>query len=722
MTVRVDTIEERPGFKSYYATKYSKRAGTAYACTSLSTGRKITFRSAAKFRREVRNEKNVNQWDVADAESNTEGPVEEALNKVEYCIGDEPDCCEGEPGELCPACGKLVPIVKIPAAQPISTPTASVTVESTSRGSSLALLIQKSQASKPTGGRKPTAEQEVILKTGKGLRKGNVLVIQAGAGTGKTTTLTMLEKVLQGLGQYTAFNHSLVAESKRKFNKAACNTTHSLAFRAVGKTYAHRLNGNRVRSDEVARMLGISDLVLSMGVDEKGEPREKRLAAGFLAGQLTQALRRFCQSADREIGPEHFKYLDGIDMPSSDGQRTYINNEKVRDYLLPFAAEAWKDACSTQGRLPFSHDYYVKIWQLNKPVIAANYILLDEAQDTAPVMLDILKQQDALIVVVGDSAQQIYEWRGAVDAMIAFQDAEECYLTQSFRFGQAVADVANAVLATINGITLRLKGLASLDSKVEAIEEPKCILCRTNAAAVANVLNYIRDGKKAHLVGGGAEVVAFVRGAQSLQRGQSTSHPDLACFSSWTEVEEYVKLDEGEELKLWVKLIKEFTCEAILEALENMPTEKAADVVVCTAHKSKGREWPTVKLASDFPTESKAGDADRKLLYVAATRAQLGLDITECPFFTGKDSLGVIPSPKPVADVEVPSVVPPTPATPPAPTEFTWSKDRDGGWNVRGTPGHTGTVVDVVRRDGSKSQRKLLSVVWEGNGVSIYKV
>ncbi len=78
----------------------------------------------------------------------------------------------------------------------------------------------------------PNAEQESVLATAAtdGLR---VMVIGAGAGCGKTATLKMLEQVLPGRGQYTAFNTSLVTESKSKFVKARCNTTHSLAFGAV---------------------------------------------------------------------------------------------------------------------------------------------------------------------------------------------------------------------------------------------------------------------------------------------------------------------------------------------------------------------------------------------------------------------------------------------------------------------------------------------------------
>jgi superfamily I DNA/RNA helicase len=60
--------------------------------------------------------------------------------------------------------------------------------------------------------------------------------------------------------------------------------------------------------------------------------------------------------------------------------------------------------------------------------------------------------------------------------------------------------------------------------------------------------------------------------------------------------------------------------------------ESKADLVLSTAHKSKGREWNCVKLENDFLyRESKNySPEESNLLYVAATRAQHVLDITEC--------------------------------------------------------------------------------------------
>lgn len=609
-------------------------------------------------------------------------------------------------------------------------------------------------------GMKPTEEQRIALETAYELQKGKggALVLVAGAGCGKTAELRMMEAILIGSGQYTAFNAPLVAESKTKFKKAACNTTHSLAFKAVGKRFAHRMKGNRVLSSQIAYMLGINDLP----VDVAGLANPKTLSKSFLASQVSIAIRRFCQSADREITTKHFRYIDGIDIPI-EGKRVYTNNEMVKEYLLPFAQRMWEDLSYEKGTLPCSniiHDVYVKTWQLstgaNKPYIAADYILLDEAQDSAPVMLDILQQQThALVILVGDSNQSIYGWRGAIDAMKAYPNAPRRLLSQSFRFGQTIADVANSILSTLDEPTdLVMKGLSSIPSRVESVENPTCVLCRTNAGAVSTILRAVEQGKRPHLIGGGSDVVDFVKAAKMLQNGQPTAHPQLCCFSSWTEVQAYVKEDEGEDLKLLVKLIDEFKPDPILNALENMPKEEEADLVASTAHRSKGREWNSVKLAADFPPASKMGDSDRRLLYVAATRAKHQLDISECPAFqpsyekdSGRERPGLkitytieMPSretlqeyeaskgkkaPSPIiVDVErnkqqVPSENPAPSPNPSKPTElrsstmattFTWNKHNDK-WVIRGPAEMENKRVTVTRRDGSTSTELLGAVI-----------
>jgi hypothetical protein len=196
-------------------------------------------------------------------------------------------------------------------------------------------------------------------------------------------------------------------------------------------------------------------------------------------------------------------------------------------------------------------------------------------------------------------------------------EGQRAFLTQSWRFGEAIADVANVLLAELNA-DIRLIGHPGMDSRV-GLCHPTAVLCRSNVGAVDTVLRLQRAGRHPHLVGGGEEVVRFAKAVSELQETGSTYHPELACF--------------GGELALMVHMIEEYGIAIILDALDGMIAESEADVIVSTAHKSKGREWDAVRLAADFaePLERGAGaDGELRLLYVSATRAREVLDLRMC--------------------------------------------------------------------------------------------
>lgn len=359
--------------------------------------------------------------------------------------------------------------------------------------------------------------------------------------------------------------------------------------------------------------------------------------------------------------------------------------------------------------------------------------------------------------------------------MACFPDAPRRMLSQSFRFGQRIADVANSILAGLDEPTdLILRGLEGKPSRVitqqgEPYPNPKCVLTRTNAAAVSAVMAAQAEGRSTHLIASVDEIAAFVRAARDLQNGRSTSHPELGCFSAWPEVVEHSKTDEGQDLRLWVRMIDEFGTEVILRALDAQVPERDADLVVCTAHKSKGREWESVRLAGDFPPAAHMSDADRRLLYVAATRAQLVLDLSGCPPFhafrdreTGEETPGLRiawTGPMPTANEaecayaetaeEIVGVAPETAANgeaasnppsaekapqthansrqtasggngAPADGEFTWA-NYEGKWRIGGPSGRSGQTVTVVRRNGSRTTERLGRVVKDFRDRCIYE-
>jgi superfamily I DNA/RNA helicase len=170
---------------------------------------------------------------------------------------------------------------------------------------------------------------------------------------------------------------------------------------------------------------------------------------------------RFCRTADLEVSARHLEHVNGL------GPRAH-NHLAV--HLLPYAVRGWEDVCSLDGVLKFDHEHCMKMWGLSRPRLPADFILLDEAQDTNPVVEEVFLALGAQRVCAGDPAQQIYAWRNARDVMTGFP-AEHLYLTESFRFGPPIAEQANRWLAQA-GSEMRLRGRGPADSKIAELQNP----------------------------------------------------------------------------------------------------------------------------------------------------------------------------------------------------------------------------------------------------------
>ena len=195
-------------------------------------------------------------------------------------------------------------------------------------------------------------------------------------------------------GLYVAFNRSIAEEAKGRFgSNVTCRTAHSLAYKAAGHSFQARLNASaRIPAKETARLLGINrDLWIN----------KHPITQGHQARLVTGMIRRLCYSTDQEVMARHLESVNGLDSVAQD---------HVARVLLPFARKAWNDICTPGGTLRFEHDHYLKIWALTEPSLDADFVLLDEAQDTNPVLEEVFLAQSTQRVCVGDPAQQIYAW------------------------------------------------------------------------------------------------------------------------------------------------------------------------------------------------------------------------------------------------------------------------------------------------------------------------
>ncbi|WP_455430932.1 3'-5' exonuclease [Streptomyces bottropensis] len=189
---------------------------------------------------------------------------------------------------------------------------------------------------------------------------------------------------------------------------------------------------------------------------------------------------------------------------------------------------------------------------------------------------------------------------------------------------------------------IRLTGSDTVPATVGGLDRPDAVLCRTNIGAMTEVMRLLADGRRVALARGAQALAALAIAARDLKEGRPTAHPELVLFSSWGELQEYAEHDPaGRDLQPFVNLVDTHGPDAILTAINQLTDEEDADVTVSTAHTAKGREWPTVRIADDFPppkdtdqhdvqgrpVPEPVNDTDARLAYVAVTRARHHLDL-----------------------------------------------------------------------------------------------
>ena len=457
------------------------------------------------------------------------------------------------------------------------------------------------------------------------------LKVIAPPGSGKTTVLNGIAnaKPKSQRGLYVSFAADNKNEAKSKLpSHVQAKTGHGLAW-SVGEQYQNRLN-ERLTSRIIVNHLKINPFYISCS--DGSLPIEFTESA--LANMALDAVTCFCQTADQALMPKHIPASNISDASAL---------ERLNDIVLFYAQKLWQSLSDPQGSLPCTHDVYLKVWALERPKIQTDYILLDEGQDTNDVLLDvILRQKHAQLILVGDPHQSIFQWRGAVNALARVKLPKQVQLTQSFRFGQPIADIANAVLTEYKKIPSFIKGLTSIQSQVEFIEDPDAIISRTNAALMKELLTQNRLGKRVGIAGGTAQIQMMLDGIKDLKEGRRSTVQDLSVFKDYDELMAYTNTNSGRDLKSVLNQINKYGISTLKQAVQNTVkvdthNKSAVDIVLTTAHRSKGLEWPKVKLANDFkhphsenPVGQPFDESDINLLYVAVSRAKIALDITDC--------------------------------------------------------------------------------------------
>lgn len=441
---------------------------------------------------------------------------------------------------------------------------------------------------------------------------GDNLMVNALAGTGKTTTLEMIQaesktKPILCL----AFNKAIATEMEKRFQSTTTvRTMNSLGHRICMKTFG--------KVNLSPRKIG--DLFKEYANElPKGEKDE----AWQVYWQVVEGvnLARALGYVPEGKFPNARRLINQEDFFNSLEERPTATTKSLIDHILFLCIRA-----SYKGLIDFNDQVYMPaLFGGTFPRFPLT--LVDEGQDLNPVnhaMLD--KMGRSRVIVVGDRWQSIYGFRGAVTAgMQVLQQKFSCKeldLSVSFRCPEAIVRHAHWRVPHLKWMKLggHVEKLERLEAR--AIPDGATIICRNNAPLFKTALGLLANERPVTVSGSelGPKIIRLLEKICDEDDDQDTM---LNKIEEW-RVEKLQKStvpgkinDEADCLVVFASFGK--TLSQAVAYVNHIFAQKGL-IKLTTGHKAKGGEWDVVYHLD--PWLCKDNEQDLNLRYVITTRAK----------------------------------------------------------------------------------------------------
>lgn len=485
---------------------------------------------------------------------------------------------------------------------------------------------------------KPTPEQAAIIEAAS---QPQSLIVNALAGTGKTTTLTMLAKALPPEPALAlAFNKKIKEELEKRFPKNfSVMTMNGLGHRA----WSFTINKKQMLID--ANKLGrLTTAALKPFPESRGEWASIRtlvvmaMQRGLVPSQFQHARSLVVDT------PAAWEALDyELDLNLSADER-----KLARLILIESIEEGFK------GCISYDDQIYLPV-VFSGAFPRFNTVLVDEAQDLSPLNHQMLRKVAAgKLIVVGDPRQAIYAFRGAdhnsmTNLKALKSEWIELPLNTTFRCPQAVVERQHAHAPDYRAAPSNPQGeihsfVGSGDWSWQKVTDlgtgEIAILCRNNAPLLSMAFKLLRQGIGVNMMG------------RDIGRGLSLLCKKLApdqtvsteffrsTLSNWFETERS-KAEVNEDASKIDSVTDKYECivavmdnknprtvRELVSELDNLFARDSGLVTLATGHKAKGLEWDTVlhldpwRIPSKWAKKPDEIKQEHNLQYVLETRTK----------------------------------------------------------------------------------------------------
>lgn len=461
------------------------------------------------------------------------------------------------------------------------------------------------------------------------------LIVRARAGSGKTTTLVEISKLLPKNAQVTflAFNVHIKEELKLKLPpNVYCYTTHGLGYSAIKRKYKD-VEVDNLKVDKLLmkhlKVWGTKDIenIVLYVTNMKKMINLLRLSLTLNKKYVPDLCEKYDVKHDGRDIDRMFQILEEM-----------LNDKKTIDF-------------TDMVYLPIVDQ---KIWMFPQ-----EYVLVDEAQDLSKAQQELIKKcvkKDkqgnyiGRMIFVGDDMQAIYGFAGSdtysFNNLTRIPNTTILPLTTTFRCGVNIVKEANKIVTDIKPRENAHVGLVRTGCAVDEAMAGDFILSRKTFPLVKMFFELLVQGKKAHIKGSdiGESLIEYTDGKVSM------SQLDAALTNKLTDARErlvrngildykkdlgYIAIrDKVNILRFMMTMVKNVNdLKSRIHAIfrndtENNTTINETDgIVLSTVHKAKGLEANRVFIImpKDIPLRSSQPwqySQELNLKYIAVTRAK----------------------------------------------------------------------------------------------------
>ncbi len=474
--------------------------------------------------------------------------------------------------------------------------------------------------------------------------KNNILV-EAVAGSGKTTTLQLIGEVIpRGKSVcVVCFNKAIANEFGDKFPpRFDCSTMHSLGFKIL------RGEGRVTSSDKkMANILRYTIMGYSKEKGWNGIPEEEKqyyYDHHYAIERVWGLAKARCITNPSELGRcyEELAGEFGIDLP----QRCSITREII---VLGYQLSLDKTK-----RVDFDDMILYPATDSELPFPKYDYVLVDEAQDLNKVQRTFIHRMmegGGRLIAVGDRRQSIYGFRGADSAsMDCIRDEFGCVelpLSICYRCDHSIIEKAREFVPQIESREGAGEGLFMTIGKHTFLEQVctgDLVLCRMNAPLVELCMDLLEMGFMARIQGRDMSDRLVKRSVAVDKKRHSFDEESIRLY----EITETERLTKKEKFYA-IKNMRE-ECEVLgimskrcsnLSELKAMvyklyrPERGEKAIILSTIHKVKGMENERVfvyaidLLPCPWANGWRQLEQEKNLEYVAITRAKKELYYVE---------------------------------------------------------------------------------------------